>query len=80
MERHGGRDHLTVLGRSAWEFDTCNETHGHGSALGEAFRVSVDGGPIITGAMGILTLTLTPTLTLTLTLTRNPNPNPDPNA
>ena len=48
MERHGGRDHLTVLGRSAWEFDTCNETHGHGSALGEAFRVSVDGGPIIT--------------------------------
>ena len=44
MERHGGRDHFTVLGRSAWDFDTCNETHGLGSALGEAFRVSVDGG------------------------------------
>jgi len=48
MERHGGRDHFTVLGRSAWDFDTCHETHGLGSALGEAFRVSVDGGPIVT--------------------------------
>ena len=87
MERHGGRDHLTMLGRSAWDFDACNETHGLGSALGAAFRVSVDGGPLITGLWEGVTpaswyspgayLTV-PANHNTLTLTLPPYPHPYP--
>ena len=87
MERHGGRDHLTMLGRSAWDFDACNETHGLGSPLGAAFRVSVDGGPLITPLWEGVTaaswyspgayLTV-PAHHNTLTLTLPPYPHPYP--